>query len=284
LDHRTLGRASSDQESTTSTLQSCLGLLDRHCDRLQNTYKEILEIRTCIAEILANLDSQSEVAMENVGARDSSIDLIFSDGPPTIAPVTLDANSFLSIPPTLSLLSQPLVFSHGQPSAQEHRSLSQSSVGVIGTLPEGTESPVYRFAQGELTTITAFQLCSLHEIIEPLLTGASGSVSHELGTQPLQKFLPEDDTCSEGQTLSGPSARHYQRLYLPMMQDGKDKVKCMWPECSSVIKKDSYIRHVNEVHKRQVKAVCTTCGKKFPRPYMKKTHICPGRYSKRSNS
>ncbi|KAG1824478.1 uncharacterized protein BJ212DRAFT_1320453 [Suillus subaureus] len=58
----------------------------------------------------------------------------------------------------------------------------------------------------------------------------------------------------------------------------------MWSGCSSVIRKDNYTRHVNEVHKRQFKAVCTACGKEFLRPYMKKTHMCPGRYSKRSNS
>lgn len=221
LHYRTLGRASSDQDSTTSTLHSCLKLLDQHCDRLNNTYKEILEIRTHIAEILAS--SQSEVAMGNVGAWDSSVD---------------------------------------QSSAQ-YASLSQPSVGVISTLPEGTGPPVHQFSQ------------------EPLLPGASSSVSHELGTQ---SSLPEDDTCSEEQTLSGPLVRRHQRLYLPVVQDGEDKVKCMWSGCSSVIKKDSYTRHVSEVHKRRFKAVCTTCRKEFLRPYMKKTHICPRRFSKRSSS
>lgn len=111
------------------------------------------------------------------------------------------------------------------------------------------------------------QILPLHEIIEPLLPGAS-----------------KDDICSEEQTISGPSVRHCHRLYLPIVQDGEDKVKCMWSGCSSVIKKDNYTRHVNEVHKRQIKAICTACGKKFPRPYMKKTHICPGRDSKHSSS
>ncbi|KAG1856947.1 hypothetical protein C8R48DRAFT_297616 [Suillus tomentosus] len=122
------------------------------------------------------------------------------------------------------------------------------------------------------------------KMIEPSLPGASSSVSHELGTQSFQKSLPEDDTCSEEQTLSGPSVRRHQRLYLPVVQDGEDKVKCMWSGCSSVIKKDSYTRHVSEVHKRRFKAVCTTCRKEFLRPYMKKTHICPRRFSKRGSS
>ncbi|KAG1878910.1 hypothetical protein F4604DRAFT_1754840 [Suillus subluteus] len=267
LHHRTLRRASGDQDSTTSTLRSCLKLLDQHCDRLNSTYKETLEIRARIAEILAN--SQSEVAMGNVGTWDGSVDLIFGDEPPTITPVALnerDANSLSLTPPNLSLLSQPLVFQHlhSQPSAYECESLLQPSVGVISSLQEGTDTPIHRFSQ------------------EPLVPGASGSVSYELGTQPFQKFLPEDDTCSEEQTLSDPSVRHH--LYLPVVQDDEDKVKCMWSGCSSVIRKDNYTRHVNEVHRRQFKAVCAICGKEFLRPYMKKTHICSGRYSKRSNS
>ncbi|KAG2129863.1 uncharacterized protein EDB93DRAFT_104976 [Suillus bovinus] len=268
----------------TSTLHSCLKLLDQHCDRLNNTYKEILEIRTHIAEILAN--SQSEIAMGNVGTCDTSADLIFSDEPSTIASVALnefDANPFLSTSPNLSILSQQLVFQHSQdkPSTQ-YASLSQPSVRAISTPPEGTDPAVHRFSQGKFAELAAFQICLLHDIIE--LPGASGSVSHELSTQPFQKSLPEDDTRSEGQTLSGPSVRLHQQLYLPVVRDGEDKVKCMWSGCSSVINKDGYTRHVNEVHKRRFKAVCTTCGKAFLRPYMKKTHICSGRSSKRSRS
>ncbi|KIK43052.1 hypothetical protein CY34DRAFT_106594 [Suillus luteus UH-Slu-Lm8-n1] len=252
----------------TSTLHSCLKLLNQHCDRLNNTYKEILEIRTCIAEILAK--SQSEVAIGNTGAWGRSSDLSFGDEPLTIAPTALnefDANSFLSTPPNLghSLLPQPLLFLNGQPSAQEYGSLAPSSVGVGNTLPEGTDPTVYQVSQ------------------QSLLTGASGSVSFELGTQSFQKFLAEDDT-SEEQTLSGPSVGYYHRQCLPIVRDGEDKVKCMWSGCSGIIRKDSYTRHVNEVHKRLIKAICTTCGKKFPRPYMKKTHICPSRDSKHSSS
>lgn len=202
--------------------------------------------------------------MGNVGTWDSSVDLIVGDEPPIIVPVALnkrDAYSLSLTPPNLSLLS--FQHSHGQPSAHEYGSLLQPSVGVISSPPEGAD---------------------LHEKIEPLLPSASGSVSYELGTQPFQKFLPEDDTCSEGQTLSDPSVRHHQQLCLPVVQDDEDKVRCMWSGCSSVIKKDNYTRHVNEVHKRQFKAVCTICRKEFLRPYMKKTHICPGRYSKRSHS
>lgn len=141
--------------------------------------------------------------------------------------------------------------------------------------------PSTNFLKASLSEFAAFQIRLLNEMIEPSLPVASGSVSHELGTQ---SSLHEDDTCSEEQTLSSPSVRGHQRLYLPVVQDGEDKVKCMWSGCSSVIKKDSYTRHVSEVHKRRFKAVCTTCRKEFLRPYMKKTHICPRRFSERSSS
>lgn len=131
LHHGTSGRATSDPESTTST-------------------REILEIRTCIAEILAK--SQSEVATGNSGAWGRSNDLSFGDEPLNIASVALnelDANSFLSAPPNLghSLLSQPLLFLNGQPSTQEYRSLAPPSVGVGNTLPKGTDPTVYQVSQ-----------------------------------------------------------------------------------------------------------------------------------------
>lgn len=130
----TLGRATSDQESMTSTLHSCLKLLDQHC----------------IAEILAK--SQSEVAIGNSGAWGRSNDISFGDEPLTIAPTALnelDANSFLSTPPNLghSLLPQPPLFLNGEPSAQEYGSLAPSSVGVGNILPEETDPTVYQVSQ-----------------------------------------------------------------------------------------------------------------------------------------
>ncbi|KAG2743312.1 hypothetical protein P692DRAFT_20838969 [Suillus brevipes Sb2] len=39
------------------------------------------------------------------------------------------------------------------------------------------------------------------------------------------------------------------------------------------VKKDNLTRHVNEMHRRKVKAVCTGCRKGFARPYVLKAHI-----------
>ncbi|KAG2153155.1 hypothetical protein DEU56DRAFT_773390 [Suillus clintonianus] len=140
LHHGTLGRASNDQDSMKPALHSCLELLDQLCHRLNNTYKETLEIRARITEILA---------MGNTGALDSNVDPIFGDKSPTIAPVALNelgAIPLWSTPPNLALLSQPPVFqnSHGHPSDQGYEFLTQASVGVISTLPEYPDPAVRR--------------------------------------------------------------------------------------------------------------------------------------------
>jgi hypothetical protein len=67
------GHASSDQDSTRSTLQVFLAFIDqdRHHDRVYNAYKEI--VRTCIRGMLANCQSVAPMADEDT--RDSNIDL-----------------------------------------------------------------------------------------------------------------------------------------------------------------------------------------------------------------
>ncbi|KAG0708563.1 hypothetical protein DFH29DRAFT_993985 [Suillus ampliporus] len=260
LHHSTLGNAPIDQDST---LQLCLELLDRHCDRLNSAYKEILDIRIRITEILTSC--QSEVVTGNVGAWDSSIDLqaFFGDEPQTITPIALnklDAISLLPLPPDLSLLSQPLPFQHlqGQLSDQEYGPPSQERTEITNALSEGVDLPTGQLSQDLLP---------------------SDCADYELGTHPFQKFILP---CTEGQTLSDPSTSRQQQLYLPVVRDSEEKVKCMWSGCSSVVK--NYTRHVNEIHLRQFRAICASCGKAFQRPYMKKNHICRGRHSKRSSS
>lgn len=78
--------------------------------------------------------------MDNVGALDSGVDhqAIIGDELQTIVPVALDgpdAIPWLSTPPDLSLLPQPLAF-HDQFLDQNDGPLSQESVGIISTLPE----------------------------------------------------------------------------------------------------------------------------------------------------
>ncbi|KAG0701424.1 hypothetical protein DFH29DRAFT_927219 [Suillus ampliporus] len=179
-----LGQAP-DQDSMRSTLQSCLECLDRHNDRMVDIYREVMDIRSHITELLASC--QPEVTMGDEGAR-------------------------AGVDPAVGQLSRDLF--------------------------------------------------------------TSGFVSYELDAQPF-RVLPHHDLYSEGQTLSDSSARRDEPLPLPIEQGSqdKDKVKCTWPGCSRPVNKDNLTRHVNEMHRRRVKAVCAGCGKGFARPYMMKNHI-----------
>ncbi|KAJ8594769.1 hypothetical protein M405DRAFT_808420 [Rhizopogon salebrosus TDB-379] len=82
---------------------------------------------------------------------------------------------------------------------------------------------------------------------------------------------PQHGTYSEWQTLSDSSAS-YQESHIPVAQGDQEKVKCTWSGCLRVVKKNSYTRHVDEIHLRKVKALCARCGRAFPRMYMKKNH------------
>ncbi|KAG2153390.1 hypothetical protein DEU56DRAFT_751970 [Suillus clintonianus] len=97
----------------------------------------------------------------------------------------------------------------------------------------------------------------------------ASSVSHELFTPVVPGHVK--------QTISGSSARRYQHLCLPIVLGGQEKLKCTWLGCSSILKKDSHTRHVEEVHFRTVKAICTRCEREFTRTYAKKKHelTCP---------
>jgi hypothetical protein len=103
--------------------------------------------------------------------------------------------------------------------------------------------------------------------------------SHSVVTQPFS-FVPEMGTSSEAQPLSDFSASRHDQLRLPIVQGGEEKVRCTWLGCSSVVKRDSHARHVNECHLRKVRDVCTGCGRGFARLYMKKNHLCHGPSSK----
>lgn len=137
---------------------------------------------------------------------------------------------------------------------QEHSSVSQGSVGTFNTM---TDSPV-----GQLS---------------PDLISA-GSVSHIV--PPSQSV---DEHVTKRRTTSGSSAKRHPHLCLPVVLGGKEKVKCTWPGCSSILKKDSHTRHVDNIHLRTVKAICARCGREFTRTYAKTNHeiTCLGARSKR---
>lgn len=124
------------------TLQSYLECLDRHSERMLNTYREMLEIHSRIKELLPS--DQSEVTE---GTWDSTVDIQATvNEPQTIAPSVLDEvnasawSSDLSFPEPLPLYSQlpdgPL-----------------ASVGSTGLLLEGVNHPLGQFSQGKFAII-----------------------------------------------------------------------------------------------------------------------------------
>ncbi|KAG1815827.1 hypothetical protein EV424DRAFT_1627792 [Suillus variegatus] len=241
-----------DQDSTRSSLRSCLECLDRVHDRMDCVYKEFLEIRTRITELLVT--GQSEITtVGGEGTLDSDMDsqAIVNDEPQTIVPLAFnELNAVLPLltPQEFSVLAEPPAF-QGQ--------FSDLKYGPLGfgtsTLPEGT-------------------------IPQNLLPdGNPGVVSYGLGVLGL---LPQYDTYSDRKTLSESSTSRDQQLRLSIAQGSQHKVNCIWPECSRAVKKDSLTRHVNEVHRHKVKAVCVGCGKKFARAYMLRDHICRAEWRK----
>ncbi|KAJ8585808.1 hypothetical protein M405DRAFT_844294 [Rhizopogon salebrosus TDB-379] len=215
--------ASSDQDSTRSTLQAFLAFVDqdRHHGRVYNAYKEI--VRTCIRGMLANCRSVAPMADEDI--RDSNTDL----------------QEIMAFKHSQSQLSDP---------AYEPRFQGSANALTEGSGPFRQHPPDLSFSH----------------------TSESSSASYELDTQPFEISVLEMGTYSEAQTLPGSSAGRHQQLLLPVVQAGQEKLRCTWPGCLSVIKKDSHARHMNECHLGKVVGVCTGCGREFSRMYMKKDH------------
>ncbi|KAG2111756.1 hypothetical protein DEU56DRAFT_211646 [Suillus clintonianus] len=207
------------------------------------------EIRTHITELLASV--QSEVTMPESGIPDNSAypQSVVGDEPQTIASFALDELNDIS--PLLTSLGLPLLPKslafHGQLSDQWYGPFN--SVGDMGSLPEDADPPFGQRSQDRDT---------------------AGFISHQFGAQ---SFPHQHDIYPEGQTFPGSSSIHDQQLPLPIVQVSH-KVKCTWPGCTRFLQKDSLTRHVNETHRRKVKAVCADCGRKFTRRYLKTAHIC----------
>ncbi|KAG1807558.1 hypothetical protein EV424DRAFT_233219 [Suillus variegatus] len=237
-----------DQDSMRSSLRSCLEHLDRvYYDRVDCVYKEEQELRAAVTELVT---CQSNITMEDESTLDNSVDfqaMIYDSNPQTIMPLALDELNAISpslTPPDLSVLAESQAI-QGQPSNLEYGPL-----GFTSTLPEGL--PISRLSQ------------------DLLLAG-----SYRLD---VPDFLPQCDIYFDGKMMSESesSASHDQQSSHPIQvaKAGQDKVKCTWPGCSKALRKDSLTRHINETHRRKVKAVCVYCGKRFARPYMLKNHIC----------
>lgn len=261
----TLGHGHVDEDSLIMTSQLFLKCLDRHehHGRFHEAYKGI--IRICLAEILAS--NQLGAAMW--------------EGPWNTI-LTSCTIHLLSIDlPLLSTRIQPL---QGQLPGQERGLVSHNFVRNTSTLPEGT--PLGKFFFQVVVRYILRLSFAYHMRLDVSFFSTSGSVSYE---QTFQTSTPQHSTSFEGQILSvNSSTSRHQEPHLPVAQpdDAREKVKCTWPDCSKIVGKGWYNRHVDEKHLRKVKAVCARCEKTFSRTHSKMKHepICRGRPSKSRNS
>ncbi|KAG2743311.1 hypothetical protein P692DRAFT_20838967 [Suillus brevipes Sb2] len=137
-----------------ATLQSCLECLDRHNDKIISVYREMLELRTRIMELLDSVQSEATV-MDSGGTRDGNAYLQenFDNEPRNIVGVALDDPNTIFPPlPTFDPFGspQPLVF-YGGFSDQEHGPIE--FVGIKEPLPEDTDLMICQSSPGKFPVI-----------------------------------------------------------------------------------------------------------------------------------
>lgn len=113
--------------------------------------------------------------------------------------------------------------------------------------------PSGNFLQVEFAIVPAFH-SDVDHVGRPDLMFAS-SISHDV--QPFQSFV--DGHVTERQSTTRSSAKRYAQLCLPIVLGDQERVKCTWPGCMSILKKDGHTRHVENIHLRKVKAICPRC-------------------------
>jgi len=156
-----------------------------------------------------------------------------------------------AVPP----FSQQLASQHkqleDQPSRQEHDPLMRESTWV--------SHPLSRRSLG-MACNSFFSITGTH-FSRRLDT--TGDAKHVLGAPAPQGVA----FCEKQSFHRQPSSKIVRGV-----GQKKVKVSCTFPGCSTRMRKDGLSRHLNEVHFRVVKGVCTRCGKAFQRPYLKWNH------------
>jgi hypothetical protein len=132
-----------DRNIMKTTLKSCLECLDRHNDKIISVYREMLEIRTHITELLDNI--QSEATVMDSATRDGStyLQAIFGDEAQNIvAPAPDEPNAMSPLLTTLHIFGLPQPLSEGKLSEQEYGSLEP--VGVMRSLSKDADPMIYQ--------------------------------------------------------------------------------------------------------------------------------------------
>jgi len=139
-----------DQNSMRTTLQSYLECLDRHNDKIISVYREMLEIRTRITELLDSI--QSEATVMDSGTRDSSahLQVTFDDEHQKIAPD--EPNTMLPLSTMCNLFDLPQPLAQSRFLYQEYSPLE--SVGVMGSMQEDTDPTICQRPPGKFTMLS----------------------------------------------------------------------------------------------------------------------------------
>jgi hypothetical protein len=137
-----------------TNLQSCLECLDRHNDKMISVYREMLEIRTRITELLDNVQSEATVVESDTRDSNAHLQAVFDDKHQHTA--TVAPNAILPLLPTLDLLGlpQPLAL-HGRLSDLNRDPLE---FGMVGSLPEDIDPIIYQRSPGKFAIIFGLSL------------------------------------------------------------------------------------------------------------------------------
>lgn len=143
------------------------------------------------------------------------------------------------------------------PSSASSQEYGPGSVEIVNAV---ANPPVGQFSPGRVRYRPSISFRCLPRVPPDMVF--AGSITHVV--PPFQSFV--DVHVTERQSTSGSSAKRYADLCLPIVLGDQERVKCTWPGCMSILKKDGHTRHVENIHLRKVKAICPRC----PRAHSKR--------------
>jgi hypothetical protein len=117
-------------------------------------YREMLEIRARITELLDDVHQEVTLVKSGTGESSAYLQAIFDDKPQNIA--TVAPNAILPLWPTLNLLGLPQPPApHGRLSDQKHGLLE---IGIVGSLPEDVDPMICQRSPGKFAIFFGLSL------------------------------------------------------------------------------------------------------------------------------